>query len=462
MRGLDFRLGSIVLTDDSCVIRGNSWPNIPTLIWSDGIDETASDWFRALVVEYGVQPSSAKEYAKTLRPFLRFCRRRRRGVFTVDDAFLVVWREHLRRASGLSDQRINTSLRVAFAFFRWAEESRRTRYQVGIYTADEIPTALAGIPFPISAKRSFYKGPYQRVFGNWTTPLVLTVRSEDKQPRHTPTEKQIRDLHEAAVDRQQGERDSLMLSWAEESGLRRAEFLSVGKSQLPSAENLSELIEKDEPWFVTVKRKGGTCKPVSIQPDLIIRTLDFIQYERQEIVDKSYQTINGYREPDEIFLSSKTGKRLHQDSVTSIGGRIFKKAKVARASIHRLRARFAVRTIETLVDALFNGDMVGPESSWIETIILKASEMMGQASPQSLRPYLTYVLNRRIRNSDADKASRLEARLRQMRLYEGTLVRRLHDYTDLQRAAENLRAGLVTEAVSILRGLTDRLTSIAA
>ena len=49
---------------------------------------------------------------------------------------------------------------------------------------------------------------------------------------------------------------------------------------------------------------------------------------------------------------------------------------------------------------------------------------MGHSNPQSLRPYLTYVLNRRIQAADATKVTKLESRLRQLKLQEGTIVRR--------------------------------------
>jgi len=120
-----------------------------------------------------------------------------------------------------------------------------------------------------------------------------------------------------------------------------------------------------------------------------------------------------------------------------------------------LRARYAVRTIEALVDAVFGGESIGPESSWIETILIKAAEAMGHSNPQSLRPYLTYVLNRRIQTADATKAE-LTARLRQLRLHEGTLVRRLGQQEELQHAARHLEAGRKVEAVTGLMMLVEQ------
>ncbi|MBX3488606.1 site-specific integrase [Parvibaculum sp.] len=453
----DPSLGLIVRTNASCKIKGQSWADVPTLVWPDGIDEAASDWFRTVVVDYGVAASSAREYAKVIRPFLRFCRQRGRTWQSVDDEFLIAWREHLRRAQRVSIGRVNMSLKTIFAFYRWAEENRRIRFQVGIYAEDELPAQMAHVVFPISAKRGYTKGRLGRVYGSWTTPLTLSEPSQSAHVRHTPTEEEIRDLHEVAVERLHGERDSLMFSWAEEAGPRRAEFMRVGKSHMPTSDQLADLIERDEPWTVVVERKGGRSKPLHVPPDLLIRTLDYIQFGRRDIVSHCLKTFVGYREPDEIFLSSTTGMPLHLDSVTSIGRQTFRKAGVARASIHRLRARYAVRTIETLVDAIFDDGMVGSESSWIETILVKAAEMMGHSSSTSLRPYLTYVLNRRIRISDAAKAEKLATRLRQLELHENTLVRRLEHHKVLQKAARHLKAGRTAEASAILREIADQL-----
>lgn len=450
-------LGLIVTTDASCKIKGQSWAGIPTLVWPEGIDEVASDWFRMLVINFGVTPSSAREYAKILRPFLRFCRRRGRSWQSVDDEFLILWREHLRRAEGISIARTNASMKTIFAFYRWAEESKRIRFQVGIYVADEVPLAIADITFPISAKRSFTKGRQGRVYGSWTTPLTLSEPQKGSRLRHTPTESEIRSLHEVTVEREQGERDSLMFSWAEEAGPRRAEFLQISKSHLPSSDNLADLIERDEPWPIVILRKGGKNSPIYAPADLIIRTLDYIRFDRREIVERCLISIVGYREPDEIFLSKTTGTVLHVDSVTSIGRRMFSRAGIKGANVHRLRASFAVKTVEALVDSCSEDDLLAPGSSSAETILIKAAEMMSHSSPQSLRPYLTYVLHRRIKTADVSKAQKLDSRLRQLRLYEGTLVRRLSHHADLQRAASHLQGGRDAEAASTLRRIADQI-----
>jgi integrase len=275
--------------------------------------------------------------------------------------------------------------------------------------------------------------------------------------RHTPTESEIRALHEAAVVRVHGVRDSLILSWAEEVGPRRAEIMQLRKSHLPSTEKLGDLIDLDERWPIFVNRKGGGSKPIFVLPDLIIRTLDYIEFERSEVVNRCNYGIVGYREPDEIFLSGRSGMPLHLDSVTSIGRKIFSKAHVGNSSLHRLRARHAVRVIETMVDAIFGEVPIGAESSWVETILTKAAEEMGHTRPQSLKPYLTYVLNRKIQTSDEAKAARLASRLRHFDIQEGIAKRRLEHQAEVHRLSVLISEGRNGEAIDLLRSLTSIL-----
>ncbi len=451
--------GIIVGTTARCVLKGQSWAGVPTLLWPEGIDEAASDWLRAVVVEFGTAPSSAHEYANILRPFLRFCRDRRRDWRSVDDDFLIMWREHQRRVEGVGIPRVNTCLKIVFAFYRWAEETRRLQFHVGIYSPDELPPSISETRFAITAKRTFGKNRSGRIYGNWTTPLTLSAPSAGSRMRHTPTEDEIQRLHRTLFDSMHGERNSLLFSWMEEAGPRRAEVGRVGKSHLPTSGQLDDLIERDEPWLISVRRKGGNAKPFEATPHLLIRTLQYIQYERRDIVARCQAEIVGYKEPDEVFISGTTGMALHLDSVTALGRKAFRLAGIENASPHRLRARFAVRVIEELVEALsHDGAVLGSESLWFETILVKAAEKMGHAHPQSLRPYLTYVLNRRIQTAEATKVGRLAAQARQIERQVGAWVRRLHGAKELSEAGALLSAGRNAEAADALRRIADALT----
>lgn len=446
--------GLIVTTDALCIVQGLSWPDIPTLIWSDGIDEPASDWFRDLIVRGGKAATTAHEYANILRPFLRYCRMQKRGWETADDELLILWRERLRRNEGVGIARANAALKTIFSFYVWAEERGYIRYRVGIYAPADLPSAMAGSSFPISAKLSFVKSRRGRTHGVWTTPL--TLRDPEKgSRRHTPSETEIREIHSVVVERRHGERNSLIMSYAEETGGRRSEILQIGKSHMPSDEQLADLIERDHPWSIAVKQKGGGQKLLYVPPDLIIRTLSFIEHERGKIVIHRLNAVVGYREPDNLFLSEDTGLVLHPDSVTSIGRDAFRRAGLRNSNVHRLRARFAVRTIETLVDALFCNDHIGSHSNWSETILIKASQMMGHASSQSLRPYLTYVLNRRIQAADVTKAADLTTRIRLLKLDVDAYVHRLASEKALHQIAGKIANGRMKEAAAALRHLAN-------
>lgn len=450
--------GMLILTDATCRLRSIVRQGIPTLVWPDGIDEDASDWFRYLALDLQTAPGSVREYAKILRPFLRFCRERKRHWKSVDDAFLTIWREHQRNVLQVGASRINTCLQVIFSFYKWSEETRRIRFHVGIYNRSELPEILQDVRFPISAKQQFGKGRKGKIFGVWTTPLTLRTTGKSSRMRHTPTEEEIRDIHEHVVEREMGERNSLMFSWQEEAGPRRFEINSLKKSQMPTLDQLSELIDNDEAWVIDITRKGQKVGEIRALPDLLIRTIDHIENGRRAIVDKHRGTI-GYREPDEVFLSSRTGMPMHLDSVTSMGRDAFRAAGISNSSPHRLRARFAVNTIEALLDAVFGDDLkIGSASNWVETILVKAAEQMGHGSPESLRPYLTYVLNRRIQTADATKATKLESRLRQLRLHEGTLVKRISEHQELHEIARLLKDGKRAEA----RDAIDRLSAALA
>ena len=445
-------LGMIVGTGSTCRISGTHYSDIPTLIWRDGIDVAASDWFRHLVVDSDLAPSSAGQYAEVLRGFLRFCRRKRRDWKSVDDNFLLLWRKYMLDAKKVERTRVNYCLEVVFAFYQWAEETKRLRFQVGIYDRADLPDRADDFSFPISAKRVFSKSVRGRVFGIWTTPLKLRGVKQSVGRRNTPTEQQARQLHEIALESNQGERNSLMLSWAEETGARRFEMLQICTTQMPSLDELEALIEKDGVWPIEVRRKGGQVKSLVALPDLLVRTIDYIHSARAKIISQCHKTEIGYSEPPHVFLSSTIGQPLHPDSVTSLGGRLFRKAGIRKANIHRLRAKFAVQTVEAFIDALSVDGT--PLSN--ETILIQAGERMG-INPDSLRPYLNFALSRRLRSSDAVKALDLQSRIRQLELTEATIVHRLAAQSALQEAARLISAGQSTAAAQLLTEAITRL-----
>jgi len=444
--------GKIVLTNEFCRVGGRARPGIPTVLWPDGIDENVSDWLRYLVCDRGVSTGTAKEYAKILRLFGSYYRRSRIAWSAVNDGVLRKWMEELEK-HGSGASRINTCVQTVFRFYMWAETRKLLYFHVGIYDPKDLPVELASSVFPIAGEKVFQKRG-RHVIAGWRSPLGLVTHSRSEGKRNTPTEVQIREIHTAAMDQAEGERNCLMLSWAEETGARRCEFLQVKVLDLPTPDQLQDLIDHDQPWGVDVHRKGGRMGKLIPPSDLLLRTWDYVNGARAEIVERQTALRQGYIEPKEIFISSTTGAVLHPDTITRIGRQLFQKAGVTKANVHRLRARYVVRVIETLLDAMFNGQVdIGVNSSWVETILLKASEQMGHIHPSSLRPYLNYVLQRRIRQSDAVQLENKEAKLRQLALREIIAAKKVAQHGSLAKVSQLLRDGCYSEAAAGLRAL---------
>ncbi|NUU41855.1 site-specific integrase [Tardiphaga robiniae] len=441
-------------TDATCVIAGRSYNGLPTLVWAEGIDEAASDWLRHIVIRTGAALSSAYEYAKILRPFLRFCRVHGRPWDGVDDEFLVLWREKMRRTDGIDAKRINTVLIIVFAFYRWAEETGRLRFHVGIYDAELLPHYVQLRNFPITAEKIFSKGKRGRVITSWTTPLTMSVSQSSQGKRHTPNDHEAMRIHEVAADREFGERDTLMYSWAEEVGTRRAEILSLRKKDLPKQADVMRDNDGHVKWPIKVVRKGGATWTVLAPTDLVLATWDWIFLGRADMVERCRKSILGYQEPQEIFISSRTGMPLDEDSLTTLAKRDFAVANVEKASLHRLRAKYCVEQIQTLVDSLFEGGLkVGATSSWVETILTIVAERMGHMSPMSLRPYLNQVLDRKIRTAEASLAQSMKSSIRILNNRRKILRRTVDLNLHLRDIAESIDRGDAKKTSQLIRQL---------
>ena len=446
----------IVFTDRSCRIDGCSY-EIPTIVWPGRIEPEVSDWLRHLVVTNAVESSSAGQYAKIMRAFLRHCRQKRRDWFNVDDDFLRSWRDG--RRGQVDDQTVISDLNIVFQFYVWAETTKLLSYHVAIHEKGELPAGFTRRDFPISARRKV-----SRKHGGhtgWATTLAFRVSKAIEGRRNTPNDEQVMSIHEHLLKATHGERDTLIAAWAEEAGPRRSEILQIRKSNLPNKEELEALIANEENAEVRVgRRKRRSKAPLSANPFLIMATLDWIEGGRQKIVDHCRKKIVGYREPDDIFISSTTGKVLDPDSVTKTMGAAFKAAGVEKASLHRLRAKAIVEAVEAEVDGYFEMHIVvEPGSMWAETILVRVAEKAGHAHPASLRPYLNFVLNRRQSLTEAARRKRLGEKTRDLERRAAAAKAELEKNEDIAAAVRLARSGKREAAEELLRQAIDKMQS---
>lgn len=394
----------IVKTDQTCIIARKSRPGIPTLrLGSGAILEEPSAWLRYLAVMRRKSLKSVDEYAKILREFIRvsgdvsrisYDEITFRLAFSVDDYLLMEWRDEME-ARGLTRQRINMKLSCIFRWLLWCQENGYVLRLVG-------KDPISGEAWPVTAEEKLSRDRGGRSVFRSVSPLLLPI---NRQPnRHTPTRTEIESLHEKTASYRHAIRNSLLLSWAEEVGLRRTELLSILLDDIPELDVIKALQASGDLFHLEVRNgKGGRRRRVPVNPHLLRTTYDYIRIERQEIVDRY---AGRKRVPETVFISDRGGK-LNLNAVSNLMATVFKNAEVHNASLHRLRAVFLTRVVESFMDRV---DEYGVPTGE-ETILLMAAEYAGHASITALRPYLNELKRVRVEGRGHSLAA-LEQRAR--------------------------------------------------
>lgn len=445
----------IVRSDDSCIIKGRVYASLPTIVGEQGIEVEWSDWLRSLVLK-GQAGETAFEYAKHAKQFLEYCNRRKVDWRDVSDAMLLDWSND-RASRGASEDRVAICQSTVFRFLVWAERQGIFRYRVQIYDREELPAEMGNYKFPVGTDVSVK----QRNYGNyrrytWTYQRPLHRGSFGR--RHTPTEDEVRAIHEAAFISPLGERDTLIYSWAEFAGVRVGEAMRVCCSQMPSGFELDRLIDTGTDITIKLLGKGNRKRNVLVPRGLVLMTVSYIEGARRDVIARFKAKSPSYVEPDELFLSATSGRPLTPNSVSHRAQRAFRAAGVKNASIHRLRARFAVEAIEAHLDAIQDADTrLGSEATASSTILFKVADLMGHRHLESLRPYLNYALDRRLSATPTARRSRAQTKLRALERLEVSLLRKTAAYEGFKKILAALETSDPREAAAMLRRLADRL-----
>ena len=439
----------IVFTTRDFLCGGKGMEGVPAIVFSEGVHEESSDWLRYLVVNNKLAISSAYTYAKTLRLYLKLCRRSGLDWKVADDDALRKF--HLRVLNGRKEGTgyTNGALQVVFQFYVYCEQSGVIKYRVGCYERAELPESFRRIKFPITAVRVVSGGEYAKSFG-WATPLLHRNVASSVGNRATPNNESLELAHREALKRRTGVRDTTILRLVEDSGGRRAEVLQVEVLQIPSLDKVDDLAETADAWWpIAVVRKGGRKEVLRAQPDTLYAIHAYLR-ERAAVVKRVKGKNLDYKEPLKLFISSTTGKPLHPDSLTSIVGKLFKLIGLRNANIHRVRAKFAVDAVETVLDGFLEmGIEFAPGSNWIETILQQVAIRMGHKRPSSLKHYLTVALERRVRLSYASRDRDKEKIDRNARVEIAVMYRRAK-FASRLLADMDTRAGM-TEQAALLR-----------
>jgi integrase len=309
----------------------------------------------------------------------------------VDDDFLMRWRNEQEIKGGLKKRTINERLSTVFHYYWWAQDQGYVRNVIAS-PANSGDNSSAQISISIGYFNS--KGS-SRGARRFSSPLLYrTIREPNL---HTPTAEETTRVHAVLADNGEKrlvERNTLMLSWAEEAGLRRKEFGALRVSQIPNWDEIDRLMNKDIPYLLDLTiTKGDKQRTIAVVPDLLIRTRDYIEEDRARTISTFRKRLrNSYKTPDEVFISTKSGTSLCLGAISNLFARAFKEAKV-RGSAHRMRARYLTSLVEHYYEEAM--EKHGSQVSY-EVVLLKAAEAAGHNHPSSLRPYLNLVRKRHL------------------------------------------------------------------
>jgi len=382
-----------VKTDTSCVIDGLSYPDLPLLLTDTDVLEVQSDYLRELSVKRGLSPASVNEISKYLRTHVHIMDAEGLSWEQTNEAALRRWRNEKagsRKPSNARRRYLNQVLHAIYQLLMWAEKSGRISGVVGPLSSTDKSTYL----LPVEIMQSHRDGTAARF------KLPLLYRTVGEADMRNATSDQVNELFVALADENNlyiAERNQLIARFAENALMRRHEIAALVLSQLP----LLEVAERarahsEELTFALHITKGMKARETLVDPQLVIDTWSFILGTRSSLIkDKSLRDLPSL----EIFLSWRTGKRLHPESITNIFSEKQRAAGITRASAHHLRSIGSTNRVENLIDMYEQSGAPLPDE---ETLHLQVKELLGHSSVATSQKYTRREKKRRLDRKRAD------------------------------------------------------------
>lgn len=432
---------TLTFTSSQFVYAGESYSEIPIIVNSKTniFVDYAFGYFRSLVISDKLEVTSVKTYASAISLFFNFLGRK--DFLEIVDKDLIAWDNH-QKANGVSDLTRCSRCDAVFDLYVWAELNGVVKHAVRIPgvndTEDFVPR--------LTAKTLKSTGKLRRRTSRYG--IVSAVRPKvptpDLQP--TPDAADLTKLFIAADNEGNPnltERNHLLIQWYSQVGVRRKEWGHLIVKQIPSWKVIDELFSKSLVYELRLtKTKGGNGRYVGVIPDLLEKTREYIEGPRKEIVHR-FKKLKGtaYSEPDEIFLSSKTGLPLKFTPISNLLTSLFKQAGVEGHG-HRLRATYLTRLFDAEIAAEELRLATHPESKaqidW-ELVLRKVADRAGHKDIESLRPYLTAAKKRYTRDpglvDPVTVQQQVDFKQQQLALLENRIA-------ELKEEHERLKTGL--------------------
>jgi len=351
-----------------------------------------------LIVTRGRPASSVRQYAYHLKYWWEYLSSIGKAWDEVEDAVVVRWRDTDLR--DLDAGTVNGYIATVSRMYLWAE---RQGYVDGLIGQQDLTTKMQ---FPLTVVVNTDRRGHSRL----VSPLLRKTVPKPVLP--TPTHDEITKIHQALVEIYEKNidlmiRDALVLTWAELTGVRREEALSLKITQIPTWVQIEQLEKSEEKAALTIIGKGNKKRTILAEPGLLIQTREYIEVERKQIITRWRARLRAnYKVPEEIFLSTKTGQKIQGDSISQRFALAFRKAGVA-GSMHRVRARFLTELIFAILESEFEKLGTIPDAA---SVLLPAAELAGHSSIPMLSRYFAMARKRLYRETKTERAARLKER----------------------------------------------------
>lgn len=389
------------------VLDGKRTPGHPAVVDLDGrVVLPVADYLHRRAVRENVAGGTLLDEAYVLAAWLDFLAANGRDWSDASDRLITAHARDLEaRGRGLA--RVQRCVGVVFRFY-WEAQNRLGLVDGLVEDPQDGRTRRR--PISVVPSKSGVPQPCHR---------YVTIPEGPGRP--TPDEPQVERILDHLLDRVDGERATcfwLAASLMCRAGLRREGVAGVTLTALARAlleagigdgrrphdlqaaarngtarssilDGLSRLVSTGRTKvFLSVTEKGRRTRLAGVPVELVEHMLAYAWSERALLVSRLATRSRGYRPPDALFLSLKTGRGLRETSIGNLVNGAFAALGIG-GSAHRLRAAFAegvVRDAYLRARAIHGG-------AWDEdAVLLEAAEALGHRSTRNLKPYLHRIM----------------------------------------------------------------------
>lgn len=246
------------------------------------------------------------------------------------------------RNPGCSGGYISQLLFSVISFLLWCENNNYCKNLIGV--------------------NSSFKIKVRHTKNGFTHNLVKHYEKQKSSPKIAPRNEWIETiLNEKQFKSKNLEvRFNLMVKWGRDGGLRAHEICALSIDQIPSRETIEQaIIKKENINIELVVTKGGKKAKIPVSAMLLKRTLDYIEFERNQLIKIFKRDARlkrkEYIPPKQIFISSTTGQALHRRTFSNqfIARRrqALKNGNLTKDQyvwVHGLRHRFATDKLKKI------------------------------------------------------------------------------------------------------------------